>query len=312
MRALLKIVLILASVALAAGGTFYFAETRLGPPRAVEKANAHLDFLEKSMEGIVPTLDIDSLNRLFFRIHHQIGFLDDDSLLACEDSDRLKVELVKRYGEVFTNWCMERFHGSEWEKKQLVMMKNRSDVLKNVKRSDGVLAADADALLLSQIDSVLAVIKRHDAAKKLLSGKLSFVSMSHSQRMMDNVNAYRHHDLLKNDEELMEGLKALPEKMELLHYEYLCDRVDHMKEYPWMKSMENVEKLYDKYLNELNEYEERAYRVYGRSHGVGGLRKQLEAYRKEAEEHWEPETAPERPSENRGSGFHFEIVREGY
>ena len=51
MRAFLKIVLILAAVALVAGGSFYFAETRLGPPRSIEKGNAHLDHLEKCLKA---------------------------------------------------------------------------------------------------------------------------------------------------------------------------------------------------------------------------------------------------------------------
>ena len=312
MRAFLKIVLILAAVALVAGGSFYFAETRLGPPRSIEKGNAHLDHLEKCLEGITPSQDIDSLNRLFFKIHHQLGFLADDSLLSSEDDDRVKTELVRRYGKVFADWCMQCFQGSVWEKKQLQMMKGRVEMLKGVKTSDKTAVLDGDADLLTRLDSVLTVVKRHADATKLMNRKAAFVSLDHSSNLIEASKVFRQHNLLKNDRELMEGLSALPEKLGKAHYDSLDAHVDHMRQYRWMRSMENVEKLYDRYSEELDDYERNAYRVYGHSYGVGELRSQLKEHMRAARSYWLNQEQPHYNISNNGNGFHLEVVREGY
>lgn len=313
MRTLLKAILIIATIAGVGGATFYFAETRLGPPRAVEMGNAHLEHLQWRIAQVVPALDIDSLNRLFFQIHHEIAFLDDDSLLDRSDSDRMKGELANRYGPLLADWCMERFHDDVWEGKLLKEMRQRVDMLKGMEKGDGTAVVDADGALTERLDSIRSVVRRHDHALALAKRRIVFESMQKDEELLEAIAAYRRHDLLKNDVALCDSLRLLPRKMEQAHYDYLCERVDHMKQYKWMKSMENVEKQYEKYNRQLEEYDERAYRSYGTFHSVTALRRQLNDHLHAAREYWEEEHRPyTSPTTTPGSGFHFEVVREGY
>ena len=286
MRTFIKVVLILAAVVLVVGGSFYFAMTRLGPPHPVENVNEHVRQAKKAIANILSSPDMDMPNRYFFKANHLVAFLDDNHLLSAEESDQLKAEMVDRYATLLAKWSLERFGAPTWYGEDLTKMRKSITMVKAVKQSDGKqVLSNSEAS--GQIEQVVDILDDYRAARSLTRvGK--YESVRSSERLIEKASTYKNAPYLSNNVDLRRELDSVPRRLHNAHLRYLEGRVEHMKHYRWMDSMENVDKLYNQYSDEITEYDAVAQNVYGYHNNVAGLRRQLDDYHKEADDYYNP------------------------
>ena len=292
MRSFFKILLILSAVALVAGGLLYFAMTRLGPPQTMADDNVHVSQVEAAVKNILASPDIDTPNRYFFKASHLIGFLDENELLSLEESDELKAMMVERYAPLLANWCFDRFNAPTWYGEDLAQMNKSISMVKGVRDSDGAAVLQETMEAEGRIAQVKEILDNYKAARQLTRIK-SYESMDRSMSQIQKSRSYKADPYLSKNIDLMRELDSVPRRLHDAHWNHLVGRVDHMKNYQWMHSMENVDSLVKRYSDALDEYDESARRIYGYHNSVSELRRQLRDYRKEAHDYYYP---PERPS----------------
>ena len=284
MRALLKILLILAAVALVAGSMFYFAKTRLDPPRFSMGQGQHVMQVGRNIKTMSHQRMQDNVDAQLFKTRHLIGFLDDNRLLTSAQSDSLKAAMLSTYTPAFVEWCDHCFRAPTWYDEELKQMRRQIGYVKGVLDSRGKRMLSSGTKDRSMLDRVTDVVARYDTACQITRSH-DFVSMDNSRRKMEKVKRYKTDRYLRNNVQLMHNLDSMGIWLENGHYQHLEARVGHMDQYRWMDEDE-FDTLYEKVEGEIDEYDEYAAVVYGRTHSVSTLRRELREHAEEAKDYY--------------------------
>lgn len=286
MKTLLKVFLLLASVALIVGGSLYFAKTRLDPPRSVAVGNPHVAHVGSCIAQIQQAHDDNGLYQCFFRTNHLIGFVSDQGLVTAAESDSLKTAMLQRYVPAYARWCNRYFKVPTWYEGDLRQMRKHAKLVRGVKDSTGKAIAAEGSATGRELDEVMRVLERYDSASYLVRNT-EFVSMQVSESRIARARRLRRDEVLSYNVRLVHQLDSVAYLTEKSHFKYLEERVEHMSQYAWMNGLDNFMALYDKVSAEIDDYEYGADEVYGRSRGVNSLRRRLETYKSEAERHYD-------------------------
>ena len=284
MRALLKITLILAAVALVAGSMFYFAKTRLDPPRFSMGEGDFAALVGRNIKTMSHQRIQDNVDAQLFKTRHLIGFLDDNRLLTTTQSDSLKAVMLSTYTPAFVDWCDHCFHAPTWYDEELKQMRRQIGYVKGVLDSRGKRMLSPGTKDRLMLDRVSGVVERYDTACQIARNQ-DFVSLDNSRRKMEKVSRYKTDRYLRNNVRLMHDLDSMGIWLEDSHYQHLEARVEHMGQYRWMEEDE-FDALYQKVEGEIDEYDEHAAVLYGRTHNVSGLRRELEEHAEDAKDYY--------------------------
>ena len=280
MRGLLKVCLVLLAIALATGTMLYYAKTRLDPPRAVVETRVHADHVRSSIELIGQAYGVDKLRERFFTCNHLIGFLDDNNLLSIEESDSLKSQMVGKYIPAYADWCLRCFQAPTWYADDLRKMNSDIKRIRGIRRADKTAIAPKGSRQGERIDSVAAILNRYESAKSLVrrGEGMTYESITDSEKRIHRAKAYRRDPYLKNNVTLVNALDSVPYWLEKAHYAQLEKWVDNMANCTYMDE-EEYDQQHNRVMERIDNYEESAYGVYGRSHSVKPLRSRMENLR---------------------------------
>ena len=282
MRTFFKIFLLAAAIGLMTVLLVSFAKTRLDPPRTVKIDNPHEDYARTLVKAIGPTVGSDALNRRFFRARHLIGFLDDNHLLSAEQSDVLKEQMMERYTPAYSDWCMRCFKAPTWYAEELKQMKRDIALMRKVTKADGTSIADSDRDMSQRLDDIIQIVARHDSAQKLvrICREMEFDNFDWMSSRIEKGKRFQKDAFLRNNVKLRQQLDSVPVWLEMAHFKKLEFWVHHMKDCMYMDE-EEYDEQHQRVADRLDDYEDRAYSVYGRTHSVSALRRILKEYHEE-------------------------------
>ena len=103
-------------------------------------------------------------------------------------------------------------------------------------------------------------------------------SITDSEKRIHRAKAYRRDPYLKNNVTLVNALDSVPYWLEKAHYAQLEKWVDNMANCTYMDE-EEYDQQHNRVMERIDNYEESAYGVYGRSHSVKPLRSRMENLR---------------------------------
>ena len=292
-----KVILLSTVILLVLGALLYFVKTRLDPPMNIVSDRQYQEMAQACIDEINPKASMEDLNMRFFKAGHMVVYMADSLLLSSEDADNLKEGLCKKYIPAFTDKCFEYFRKSSvWDSTVINTIRQQVGVVKLIHLSSGKRVVDNGSRLNDAIDSVFFVTKRNEEALRLLKNR-TFHSMEQSEQTMAKVKIYQNHDYLQYNTSLCDSLDMVARRLEKSHYDALDRRVTSLR-YPDDIEEDEFGEIYQKLMDDIQEYEENASRVYGYVREVRDLKEA-------ANDNYH---IGKNVIQTRNSGWHFDLI----
>lgn len=270
-----KTILLTTVILLVLGAILFFVKTRLDPPFGIMPERQYQEKAQSYIDDINPRASMEILNKQFFRAAHAICYMSDSLLIDSDASDKLKENLCEKYVPAFADKCFEYFRKrSVWDSTEIKKFREQIGNVKLIVNSKGNRVVNNGTLLNDRLDSVFFVTKRNEEALNLLKVR-KFQSMEQSEKVMDKVRAYQNHDYLKYNTSLCDSLTEVAKRLNDSHYQSLKNRIDALSN-PSTDDEEVLKGIYEKILEDIEEYSTNARDVYGYYHDVNFLRSKAE------------------------------------
>lgn len=284
MKTPIKISLLLFAVLLAVGGVLIYIRTSVKPPQSLKFDNQYSSFLHKNVE--------DYRNSVSTYAEEDFSKLSDLSsrMLSEERIDNQTYE--KEFGEFlslhatrFAEWCFSLFRQSVWDKKDLNNMETKISLFKSIKNpEESKTLLDNFPPVIGQLNGVSDVLENYKKANAVANSR--FVSLSDSRDKIRKAHDFAQDPYLSHNQSLIAFLNNLPSKLENAHFNSLKSKVASLALYQNHNQL-NYENLSDKVLEDIKDYKDNAYQVYGTSHSVDELKNRAAVYYQEALDYYE-------------------------
>lgn len=218
-KTLIKTAILIFSVALCVYGVLHWKHTVVDPPRELEFENAHDQALQSSIEEMEQSSDFESVyNECLYKLRRY----EQESLISDDMRIRRTEDLLNAYLPKFMLRCGKAFERSEWDEPDWShrFMRQRIASIKEMKKSDGSPIIEPSSKFVSQMDGVLKILDKYDAAWAV-ARQTSFYSIARTKDLVSQANIYKNDSHLKNCSALMSALDELPAQIKASHLHYL-------------------------------------------------------------------------------------------
>lgn len=250
-KSLLKLLLLITAVWLSLYGVLHWKHTIVDPPQKLVFANCH----DRNLVNSISMIDDDSLETEYFECQYKLRRYRNEQLIGSSKADSRMEEFLNVYIPKFVHKSNNAFDNSRWDIAPWnhSFMRNRISELKQLKKQDGTDLIEASSEYMNQMNSILSVIEKYNAAWQL-ARRTGFRSVATTKERVAQANEYKNDIKLKKCEALFAALDELPVKIKINHLWYLtnlseglfCDSLRDYREY--------FAKFQD-FFNKCNEYE---------------------------------------------------------
>ena len=267
MKQPIKITILIAAILLAIGGVLFYMH-RITQPPMPSTAN---QFATALMTDTVVITNEKSLEKGYARFNDELTLFQGEKFISTEEFDKGKEQLYVTYAPKFVNWCFEKFHESVWNAKDHQFMLNRISTLQSATYSGGHRSIiEPGSTPSNKMNEVKSIIQDYrDAWAATHVG--AFVSLSDSRNKISRANSFKSHAYINNCTSLMQALSNVSAKLETAHYAYLASQVARLARYRNYSDLESYDNFVDQVNAVINEYDENAKDVYGKSRSTKAL-----------------------------------------
>ena len=282
MKQPIKITILVVAMLLAVCGVLFYMHRITQPPKP-GKVN---QFAAALMADTVVITNEETLERGYARFNDELTLFQGEKFISTDEYDKGKEQLYVAYAPKFVNWCFEKFRESEWNTKDHQFMLNRISTLQSATYSGGhrsiIEPGSAPSNKMNEVKSIIQDYKDAWAATKVGA----FVSLTDSRNKISRADTFKSHAYISNCNSLMQALSGVSSKLEAAHYAYLTSQVAHLARYRNYSDLASYDVFVDNVNALINEYEESAKDVYGKSRSTKALIDQGGEYYSQAYEYF--------------------------
>ena len=228
-------------------GIFQYSDSVLTAPQKVEYTNKHIQDIDDMISTIPSSRLNDDTPSLLLNIIDKIELCQREKFITSNERDELFEKLIARYVPAFITSCRATFGQSVWHISHLDRIKSHIDYLSGLTIQNGTRRLIAGSYLID-MNEIKDVIARYYAAKKFLAG-LHYVSIDESKQQIAQANSFKTYKYLAKCTNLIDELNDVPRRLNDLHYAYLEQETQKLKNYRYMS--EEQFKRTDRYLDHL-------------------------------------------------------------
>lgn len=226
----------------------------VAPPKGVMLSNEHYESAEEDVNNI----KVED----FWRVLVKLGIYKKESFISEQEHELLETSFVKNYVPVFYAFCQDKFLKSEWEKQDIVYMRERVKALRPLMSR----ITDVDDNSNAKLDSVMMVIDAYGNAwalvrrAKHMEESGYFKSVSDAKEKIKKAKSYRSQNPLKNCKSLFVELGNVKKNVAEAHYKSLEKKVEGLRKYDEMTEEEynslavNINIQINEYKNNISVY----------------------------------------------------------
>lgn len=283
MKTLTKIILLAACTLLAIGGVMIYAKTRVEPPIAIKQCNQYATDLQESRKKLLTAGTIiqkDSV--LEVTLDRLMTFYNEERINSDEADDETD-ELLSGYIPFFMEDAYKKFSNNVWYEVDHTRMLETIDGLKEVKYSDKTTALSMDQKdSLSQIQDIILKYRK----AKAVSRHTTFNGIQNAENSINDARYYLNDRWLSNCTSLANALRNVKSSIAASHYRYVLAKIEDLSQYRYYSKDFYFNTLLPNVQGTINEYDDKADKLYGAKQNVSVLRTTMYNYKTSAENYY--------------------------
>ena len=171
----IKIVILVLTIAVAAGAVLYFLKTIVTPPTNVDVNNLHIASIEKDVKNLTESKSMSYNDSLYVLLNDKIEVFSNEGFLTVSEKDAQIKEFILKYVPVFKAICTKRFNSPNWDDTDFTAWRKRIAELQKVALSDGTLVVQGTNK--NDLANIVGVMDDYKTAKGIAAIR-SFTSVA--------------------------------------------------------------------------------------------------------------------------------------
>ena len=246
----IKIVILVLTIAVAAGAVLYFLKTIVTPPTNVDVNNLHIASIEKDVKNLTESKSMSYNDSLYVLLNDKIEVFSNEGFLTVSEKDAQIKEFILKYVPVFKAICTKRFNSPNWDDTDFTAWRKRIAELQKVALSDGTLVVQGTNK--NDLANIVGVMDDYKTAKGIAAIR-SFTSVAKAKTDITSANNYASRPYIEHSK-VAGSLKKVKENIGESHYKNLVLKVHELSNYASMSQTE-FQSLVNEVNNALTEYD---------------------------------------------------------
>ena len=238
----------------AIAGVLVFLKTRVAPPSAIKPIDQYSIALDKAYEDLESKQNFAENRESYLKVEDLINRFVQEEAMSNEVADDYRLKIIENHGgKVIAN--AYGFFGRprpSWPEDQLYEVMEYIYEIEDYKLSTGKSAATSR--FMGDSERIKVLVQKYNEALTL-SRSTEFSSIENAKEKISKADEYKNADYLRNNDELVDALDALPSKIAKSHYNYVWWHVNELTKYRNLTEEEfdieatNVNNIIEEYRN---------------------------------------------------------------
>jgi hypothetical protein len=222
-----KIMILVLLISAAVAGVLVYYPTIVAPPKDVPVENTHEPYINRNINSISYYRQIQENDSLYNLLVDMIDLYQKEEFIGDDLADDKRYELMRKYVDVFSEWCDYKFCGSVWFDSDHEYMLDRISLLGQLLSNEGFYFAESH---MNTFETIQNTIEAYRDARKIAATDV-FVSVDSSTYIINKAYEYKQMSPLDNCDSLMNALTEVKTNLGNLHHDYVEDKLDRLAQY---------------------------------------------------------------------------------
>lgn len=276
MKITIKITILIIAIILAIGGVMIYAKTKVEPPMATTS----IDQYSKNIDDeIMLFSSLNSQNKEDLHYHtlmNKIEIYEEEFKLTKEAGDKMIDKVLKSYTPLFIEHAYSAFSKSKWYDEDHNRMLTTINTLKSVKHYNNSSTALSNENM-QELKKIQNIISDYQKARAV-SRQTTFKGIKAAQNTINQAQKFANHQYLSNCIDLVNALNNVKSSLASSHYKYIDSQVELLAQYRNISQYSYINELVPKVRAAIEEYENKAYSLYGSKRNVDELWSKARTY----------------------------------
>lgn len=260
MKTTVKILILCIACILAISGIMIYAKTRVAPPESLNQIDQYALDLNTGISQIKDFETLVQTDSAYDALINRIYIFNSENKINAADNGNDIKKLLAVYSSIFLNSCFSKFNASAWYDSDHSWMKDRIEILINVKLSDNTSAVNKSTL--DSLNLVSGIISKYHSAISI-SKASSYRGVDNARAVINSAHTYAIDTYLSHNASLVSALNAVEGRIHDSHFNYILGQVNELSEYRSMNGSYFMNALVPQVESAFKEYENNAPGLYG-------------------------------------------------
>lgn len=251
-----------------------YAKSRVAPPKELKQIQQYYDDIVK-LSSEIKSLDSQKSEDSVLNVAVcRIAVFEKENKLTNDSAVKSRAMVAGVYAPKFLKRCFFSFAQAVWHDSDHAEMTKNCNILKGLRNMNGTSVLGQSTL--DSLNLVAKIISEYKDARSI-SHYSSFTGYETARSVVARANAYAKNPYLSNCTSLMSDLQGAKDRIASSCYSYVSRKVESLNNYrPYSRS--SFESLAKSILSAINEYDNKAYAIFGNKQNVGTLRNRYKSY----------------------------------